>query len=46
MTVLIVAAVIVLWAGVVLIIAACIDTNPPRRAWIHVDRPLTRPHPN
>lgn len=46
MTVLVIVAVAVLWAGTVLIIAACIDTDPPRRRWVPVSRPLTRPNPN
>lgn len=45
MTVLIVAAVIVLWAGVVLIIAACIDTGPDTARRIAPYRP-GQPHPN
>lgn len=44
MTVLIVAAVIVLWAGVVLLAAACIHTDPPARR-LATYQPRA-PHPN
>lgn len=44
--VLIVAAGVVVYLILVLVCAACIDTDPPARTWRPVTRPLTRPHPN
>ncbi len=43
MTVLVIVAVAALWAGVVLIVAACIHTDPPARLAPYQPR---APHPN